>query len=156
MKSTGTFRCLLEINTALFRNSKIVRTTFGDYGHGAERRQVNIPLTSCGVFNIWWKALSFRFVRESVLREHSKMKASRLRSVLVAVSGGLGAYGPEQNSVTERVAILVAKVLAGANPAELPIERPTRYELVVNIKAAKALGLTIPDAILARADRSIR
>lgn len=84
------------------------------------------------------------------------MKASRLRSVLVAVSGGLVAYGPEQNSVTERVAILVAKVLAGANPAELPIERPTRYELVVNIKAAKALGLTIPHAILARADRSTR
>ena len=73
-----------------------------------------------------------------------------------AVSGGLVAYGPEQNSASERVAILVAKVLAGAKPAELPIERPTRYELVVNIKAAKALGLTIPDAILARADRVVR
>jgi len=70
--------------------------------------------------------------------------------------GGLVAYGPEQTAANEQIAILISKVLAGARPDKLPIERPTRYELVVNIKAAKALGITIPDAIMAQADRVIR
>ncbi len=75
---------------------------------------------------------------------------------LFAEAGGLVAYGPEAVSVVERVAVLATKILRGANPGDLPIERPTKFELVVNLKAAKALNMTIPDSVLARADKVIR
>jgi len=70
--------------------------------------------------------------------------------------GGLVAYGPDDNAIVERVAVLVGRILTGAKAGDLPIERPGRFELVINLKAAKALGLAIPDAMLARADRVIR
>jgi putative ABC transport system substrate-binding protein len=73
-----------------------------------------------------------------------------------AEAGGTVAYGPEVVSVAERGAVLVTKILNGANPADLPIERPTKFELVVNLKTAKALGITVPESILLRADEVIR
>jgi putative ABC transport system substrate-binding protein len=73
-----------------------------------------------------------------------------------AATGGLLVYGPNGDSVDERCGVLVAKVLSGATPAELPIERPTKFELIVNLKAAKALNLTIPESVLSRADEVIR
>jgi putative ABC transport system substrate-binding protein len=73
-----------------------------------------------------------------------------------ADAGGTLAYGPEQTSVDERCAVLVAKVLAGTKPGNLPVERPTKVQLVVNLKTAKALGLTIPESVLYRADEVIR
>jgi putative ABC transport system substrate-binding protein len=73
-----------------------------------------------------------------------------------ANAGGVLSYGPELTSVYERNAVLVAKILDGNNSAELPVERPTRIQLVVNLKTAKALGLTIPQSILLRADEVIR
>jgi putative ABC transport system substrate-binding protein len=66
------------------------------------------------------------------------------------------AYGPMRVPTYERGAVLVAKILAGAKPRDLPVERPTKLELVVNLKTAKALGLTIPESILIRADEVIR
>ena len=75
---------------------------------------------------------------------------------LFAEAGGVLAYGPEQASASERSAALVAKILVGAKPAELPVERPTKVQLVVNLKSAKAIGLTIPQSILLRADEVIR
>ena len=73
-----------------------------------------------------------------------------------AVAGGALAYGPDDPSTSERTAVLVAKILGGANPAELPVERPAKIRLVVNLKTAKALGITIPQSILLRADEVIR
>jgi putative ABC transport system substrate-binding protein len=69
--------------------------------------------------------------------------------------GGLMSYGPNQGSIGERVAELVARVLGGARPADLPLELPTRFELVINLKTAKSLGLSLSPALIDRADEVI-
>jgi putative ABC transport system substrate-binding protein len=71
------------------------------------------------------------------------------------LDGGLISYGPHRPDLYRRTAGYVDLILKGAKPAELPIERPTRFELMVNVKAAKALGLEVPTAILLQADRVI-
>jgi putative tryptophan/tyrosine transport system substrate-binding protein len=72
-----------------------------------------------------------------------------------AEAGGLMAYGPSYSDLARRAALYVDKILRGAKPADLPVEQPTRFELVVNLKSAKALNLTIPPDILALTDEAI-
>jgi putative ABC transport system substrate-binding protein len=74
----------------------------------------------------------------------------------LAEAGALLSYGPNQRVMPQRAAVLVSKILQGAKPADLPIEQPTQYELVINLKTAKALGITMPPSLLLLADEVIQ
>jgi putative ABC transport system substrate-binding protein len=76
-------------------------------------------------------------------------------SRVLVKSGGLISYGPNLNEMFRRVAYYVDRIIKGTKPTELPIERPTQFELFVNVKTAKELGLNVPPTLLARADEVI-
>ncbi len=70
--------------------------------------------------------------------------------------GGLISYAADQGALMRRTAAIIDRILKGAKPAELPIEQPTKFDLVIKLKTAKALGLTIPQSVLLRADEVIQ
>jgi ABC-type uncharacterized transport system substrate-binding protein len=73
-----------------------------------------------------------------------------------AEDGGMMAYGTDLIEVANRAAIFVDKILNGAKPADLPVEQPTKFELTINLKPAKQIGVTIPQSVLFRADKVIK
>ena len=76
-------------------------------------------------------------------------------SALYAVDGGLVTYGPNTLDPIRRAAGYVDRILKGENPADMPVQAPTKYELIINLKTAKTLGLTIPQSLLTTADEVI-
>jgi len=103
--------------------------------------------------------LSSPLIRQASRRVAEFTVENRLPAISMfiefAEGGGLMAYGPDLPVFFERATYLVDRILKGAKPADLPIERPTKFELVINLKTAKALGLTIPQSLLQRADQVI-
>ena len=89
------------------------------------------------------------------LAEQNRLPAMHSNESWMA-DGGLMYYGGNSSASYRRAAIFVDKILKGAKPADLPFEQPTKFDFVINLKAAKAIGLTIPPSVLARADRVIR
>ncbi len=97
-------------------------------------------------------SLSTKTVAELALK-HGLPAATQTRSF--AEVGGLLSYGADGPDVFRRAALFVTKILQGGHPANMPVEQPTRFELVVNLRVAKALGITVPESFLLRADQVI-
>ena len=92
----------------------------------------------------------------SVIELAAKYRMPAVYGISLAVAdGGLMAYTADYPTIHARAAVYVDKILKGAKPADLPVEQPTKFELVINLKTAKALGLTIPQSVLLRADQVI-
>ena len=89
------------------------------------------------------------------LAENNRLPAIYARGDFVD-SGGLMSYGADEVEPFKRAASMVDKILKGTKPADIPVEQPKKFELIINLKAAKQIGLTIPPNVLARADRVIR
>jgi putative ABC transport system substrate-binding protein len=132
-----------------------------------QRHQAQVPDDFAGAFSAIAKQRANALITfpDALMLAHRKEIAEfaaklRLASVggwsAFADAGGLMTYGPNLFNSFKRVAFYIDKILKGAKPADLPVEQPTKFELVINLKTAKQIGLTIPPNVLARADKVIR
>ena len=154
-------------------NSPLVKTVQGDLESAAQKRHLKLLLLDVhradeldrAFEQAGRKAQAVLLFGEGVTvqnRQHIAALAvkHKLPSIYpmqeFAEAGGLISYGPDLVGVFQRAAEYVDKILRGAKPGDLPVEQPTRYTLAINLKTAKALGLTIPESILLRADEVIR
>jgi putative ABC transport system substrate-binding protein len=100
------------------------------------------------------------FTRQHLTRILDFARANKIPAMFedssFVAAGGLISYGPDYDDVFQRAAVFVDKILKGAKPADLPIEQPTKFELVINLNTAQALGLELPPALLALADRVVQ
>jgi len=140
----GTARTLgLEVVTAEIRRPEDIAPAFEAFKGRAEALYVcNDPLVTTHRIRINTLALGVRLPTVYNVREFVE-------------AGGLMSYGPSFLDLYRRTADFVDKILRGAKPADIPVEQPTKYELVLSLKTAKALGITIPQSLLLRADRVI-
>jgi putative ABC transport system substrate-binding protein len=133
----------LDIVTLEIRQAEDIAPAFEAHKDDADALFVGGgPLTTTNRLRINTLALAARLPTICVLREYVE-------------AGALMSYGPHFSDLFRRAAEYVDKVLRGAKPSDLPIEQPTKFELVVNLKTATALGLTIPESFLLRADEVI-
>ena len=139
---------------SLLRGLRELGYVYGDAGE-IEGAFKAATAARAGALLVFAPALLFGRARQvAELAAKSRLPAMYgLRSYVEA--GGLISYGADINDIWRRAAVFVDKILKGAKPADLPVEQPTKFELVVNRRAAKALGLTIPPLILLRADQVI-
>ena len=126
-------------------NAKDLETAFGAATH---QQADGVVLLGAVIFNSQRKEITELAIKH-------RLPATYTRPEYVQ-DGGLMTYGPSINDLFRRAAIYVDKILKGAKPADLAVEQPTKFELIVNLRAAKQIGLTIPPNVLARADRVIR
>jgi putative tryptophan/tyrosine transport system substrate-binding protein len=105
---------------------------------------------------VWTSPLTLRYRARIVHLAATRRVPAMYGFGEFARAGGLMAYGPSVREMFRRAATYVDRILKGAKPADLPVEQPTTFELVINLKTAKAIGLTIPPSVLARADQVIQ
>jgi ABC-type uncharacterized transport system substrate-binding protein len=101
------------------------------------------------------EAFTRRYLARIVDFANSNKIPAMFEDSVYVEAGGLMSYGPDYQAVFEKAAVFVDKILKGAKPADLPIEQPTKFELVINLKTAKVLGLDLPPQLLALTDRAI-
>ncbi len=153
-------------NTTSAEHLKETEDVAGSLGMRLRTHEVRAPHEFDGAFAAMKKdrADALYLLADSMFfRERNRIAALAAKSRLPAMfqwrayvdAGGLMSYGPSFVDLNWRAATYVDRILKGAKPADLPVERPTKFELVINLKAAKALGLTIPPSLLARADQVI-
>jgi putative tryptophan/tyrosine transport system substrate-binding protein len=118
------------------------------FSQATKARSTALAVIPSAFFNSYQK-------RITDLAAKNRMPAIYSRADWVA-SGGLMSYGPDQIEPYQRVAWMVDKILKGAKPADIPVEQPTKFELLINLKTAKALGLTIPPIVMMRAEKVIK
>jgi putative tryptophan/tyrosine transport system substrate-binding protein len=151
------------VNRATFSNAKAAADRLGvviDYVSATTPSEIPQALASVGKSSVQGAIVSADGVIGSRIAEivqfmaRGRLPAVYFRDTFVE-AGGLMSYGPRSREFLRGAAVYVDKILKGAKPADLPIEQPLRFDLVLNVKTAKAQGLTIPPSLLLRADRVI-